>query len=751
MIRGLATVCTGRWSRWLVLLVWLGLAAFFAPLSAKINAIKVDSSTSLLPASSEAGQVAETLKQRFDGGDRPATVMLYRRPGGLTSEDKAKILEDAGEAAEVPLAGMPIPAFQPGPADGQLAATPQFVSADGATAFTLVPLATGKSEEVAESVEELREIGGGTPGLEFHLTGAPAILNDINTAVESADIALVVATVLLVLGLLLAIYRSPILAFIPLFVVIVSYIIASGIIYLAAEQGLKVDSTGTSLLLILMFGAGTDYCLLLVARYRDDLHVIQDQKQALRTAMPLAVPAILASGVTVAAALLTLLASQLGTNQTLGPVTAIGVAVVLLASVTLLPVLLGLFGRKGFWPARKQAEYQPHRYAPRPAVRGLPEPEDEDVDYSHPATRAALGVWTRVGVRVLRRPGPALAAGLLLLAACAFGSLAYKPDVNPVKEFRTSPDSKVGIDLFRANFPKGAVNPSTVLVERENAPVTDADVQGVVTKLQGAPGIAAVMPAPDPRSKDGRIARLALLFEDDPFLPATLEGVDEVRATVAQPGEGLKVSIGDGAARFRDHQDAANRDLLVIAPLVLFVIFIVLVILLRAIVAPIFLLATVVLSFLGTFGISTLIFTLFFGRDTIDPLLPILAFIFLVALGVDYNIFLMDRIRHDAGKHGTRRGTLKGLVATGPVITSAGLILAGTFVVLATLPVWLLFQIGFTVALGVLIDTFLVRTVIVPAITAMLDDRSWWPSTAQKAEPYHPFAGSFAPGNPPQH
>jgi RND superfamily putative drug exporter len=239
--------------------------------------------------------------------------------------------------------------------------------------------------------------------------------------------------------------------------------------------------------------------------------------------------------------------------------------------------------------------------------------------------------------------------------------------------------------------------------------------------------VVAVTPAPEPRSRDGRIARLALVFDDDPFKTPAIQRAGAIRAAVRDAGPGLRVSIGDGAARFRDHKAAAVRDLRVIVPLVLAVIFFMLVVLLRALVAPLFLLATVVLSYMGTLGVSLVIFKVLFGRHGIDPLLPILSFIFLVALGVDYNIFLMSRVREEAAVHGTRRGVLRGLVATGPVITSAGLILAGTFAVLATLPVWLLTELGFTVALGVLIDTFLVRTAIVPAITLLLGDRTWWP------------------------
>jgi RND superfamily putative drug exporter len=709
----LAGVTTGRRSRWLVLAVWVVLLAVFAPLTTKLTAQKVDTSTSLLPPNSESGLVAKELSRNFSDGDQQATVLLYHRDGGLTAADKRKILADAKATAKIPLTGRAVPAFVPGGAG--LEPVPQLVARDGATAFSVVPMSSGKSEKVAEAIDDLRALDDAGPkGLEFHVTGSAALLNDINGAVESADVVLLGVTVAFVLTLLLLIYRSPILALVPLLVVGTSYAIASGLVYVLAKQGMKVDSTATSLLAILMFGAGTDYCLLLVARYKEDLHRFEDAREALRYAIPRSVPAIAASGFTVAAALLTLLASTLDTNRTLGPVTAIGVVVVLCASITLLPALLSLFGRRGFWPSKAQAEYDP--------VGG---------GQSLTLVQIEQARWAGVARRVMGSPGKATVAGLALLAVGAFGFLTFSPDPTPIKEFRTTPDSLTGYKLFHKTFPPGAVSPSTVLIERDNGPATQADIALVSKTLTARRDVTAVLPAPVARSRDGRIARLALVFASDPLRPDAKHAVNGVREAVHDLAPGLTVSIGDGAARFRDQGVAERRDLLVVAPLVLAVILLVLIVLLRALVAPLFLLGTVLLSYLGSMGIVLVIFKVVFGRHGIDPLLPILAFIFLVALGVDYNIFLMSRIREEAVKRGTRNGILRGLVSTGPVITSAGVILAGTFLALTTLPVWLLFELGFSVAFGVALDTFLVRSVVVPAITTLLGDRSWWPSSAR--------------------
>ena len=712
MIPLLARVTTSRRGRWLVIGVWVILLAGFAPLTAKLNSVKVDTTTSLLPPGSESGQVAKLLAENFPDGDEQDVILLYHRPGGLTTADRRRIASDAQAARAIALTGPATPAFVPGPG-GTLRPVPQLVSHDGTTAFTVVPMAAGRSEEVASSVKRLRALGGGaTGGLEYHVTGSAVLLNDINNAVQGADIVLLLATVLLVMALLLFIYRSPILALVPLLVVIVSYVIASGIVYLLARQGMKVDSTATSLLLILMFGAGTDYCLLLVARYKEDLHRFEDEHRALRHAIPRAFPAIAASGLTVAAALLTLLTSQLDTNRTLGPVTAIGVVVVLIASLTLLPAMLSLLGRRGFWPSRSQAEYDP--------LTG---------GQSLTVVQVQQTRWAGVARRVMAHPVRAAGGGMLILAIGALGLFAFPADPTPIKEFRSDTDSKAGYELFRKTFPIGLVAPSTVLIERTGGAATQADIARVTRALASSGEVTSVVPASEPRSRDGRIARLTLVLSTDPLRPDATTAVDRVRAAVSHLGPGLTVLIGDGAARFRDQGVAEHRDLLVVAPLVLIVIFIVLIVLLRALVAPLFLLATVVLSYLGSMGISTLVFRYVFGRTGIDPLLLILSFIFLVALGVDYNIFLMSRIREEAVKRGTRNGVLRGLVSTGPVITSAGVILAGTFLVLTTLPVWLLFELGFAVAFGVLVDTFLVRSVIVPAITTVLGDRAWWPSS----------------------
>jgi RND superfamily putative drug exporter len=567
----------------------------------------------------------------------------------------------------------------------------------------IVELASKEIFRVRPTIEELRAFPPTRPGLERHVTGTPALLSDFNSAIKESDTTLLVATGLLVLLLLLAVYRSPVLALLPLAVVVVAYSVASGVIYLLARAGLPVDSTSTSLLLVLMFGAGTDYCLLLVARYRANLRAGRNVEDAVGRAVPQAAPAMIASAATVIAAMLAMLAGVLGLNRTLGPVNAIGIAIVLLASLTLLPALLAVAGERAFWPGRPDA------------------------------AEKAGGRWQRLGELVRRRPLPWLVAVVLVLCAGASGVSVYKLHSSWLQQFQNETDGTRGYDVLKSRFPPGALAPLKVLLVRTTDPVTPADVAVVQEHLRANAGVATVSGVQS-RSTDGRAVALAVAFADDPFANPAMQRVADLRASLEAPSPGLRVLVAEGTARQADYRLAAVRDFKVIAPIVLLVVLLTLSVLLRALVAPLVLLATVVLSYLATLGISLLVFRYVFGQDVVDPELAPIVFIFLVALGADYNIFLMSRTREEAQQHGTDEGMLRALVATGPVITSAGLILAGTFSVLAVLPIWELLEIGFAVAVGVLIDTFLVRSILVPAIVWKLGEQIWWPSTAKRGD-----------------
>ena len=696
----LASFVTGRRTKWVVIAAWVVGVFAFSPLSAKLADATKDETASFLPDDADSTRVQELLKERFPGGETSLGLIVYRREGGLTDADRQKITRDARRVDDA------IPVTRPAQVPFGAEAPPGLVSENGEAAYTVVtvPLDFDRTADWGEETRDL--VGDGDGGLEVYVTGDLGLWSDFEEVFGEIDTTLLLATVLLVLVLLGAIYRAPLIAIIPILVVGLAYQIATGFIYLYAEAGNTVNSNATGILVVLMFGVGTDYCLLLLSRYREELHRVEDKHEAMARALRRAGPAILASGCTVVAAMLVLLLADTGSTNALGPVSAIGVASVLLAGLTLLPAMLTASGRRGFWPRRAAVEYRPETdLAERP------------------------GLWRRFGDRVLRRPGAALAATTALFGLFTLGLLAYQEDYSIDGFFKKDVESVDGFNVLGESFPEGALGPTSILVQREGGSATDADLAAVRERVQGIDGVASVS-APQ-RSEDGAIGKIDVTFVDDPYSEAALARVDTVRDRVSDLPGGATALVGAGSAVQQDFNDAAARDLRVIVPVTLLVITIILGVLLQAIVAPLVLIATVLASFFGTLGLSIFFFIEVQGSAGVDASLPAFAFIFLVALGVDYTIFLMSRVREEARTHGTREGVLRALTATGPVITSAGVILAGTFAVLMTLPVTFAFNIGFMVAVGILLDTFVVRTIMVPAAVELLGDRVWWPSTAR--------------------
>ena len=719
----LASFVSGRRTKWVVLVLWLVAVAIMSSFGSKLADVTSDETASFLPADAESTQVQELLKERFPGGETTIGLIVYKRDGGLTEADRQRIEEDARNVDDA------IPVTQPAQVPFGPDATPGLVSESGDAAYTVVTVPLD-FDRVADWGEESREvIGGSRDGLDVYVTGDLGLWVDFEEVFGELDAKLLLATVILVLVLLGAIYRAPLIAIIPILVVGFAYQLATGFIYLYAEAGNTVSSNSTGILVVLMFGVGTDYCLLLVSRYREELHRVEDKHKAMARAMRRAGPAVLASGCTVVAAMLVLLLADTGSTNALGPVSAIGVAAALLAGLTLLPALLTIVGRRGFWPRSS-------------AVACRPEEELERRE----------GIWRRIGDRVLQRPGLALIATTALFGVFALGLLSYKEDYSINGFFKKDVESVEGFDVLGESFPQGASAPTSVLVLRDSGEASDGDLATVRERLEGVDGVASV--SEPQRSEDGAIGKVDVTFEDDPLSDAALARVDELRSAVSDLPGGATALIGAGSAVQQDFNEAAERDMRVIVPVTLLVITIILGILLQAIVAPLVLIATVMASFFGTLGLSIWFFIEVQGTNGVDASLPTFAFIFLVALGVDYTIFLMSRVREEARVHGTREGVLRALAATGPVITSAGLILAGTFSVLMTLPITFTFNIGFMVAVGILLDTFIVRTIMVPAAVELLGDRVWWPSTArggghalrEHAEPDEPTLP--APGAP---
>ncbi|HEX8648135.1 MAG TPA: MMPL family transporter [Thermoleophilaceae bacterium] len=699
-MRGLANFVTGRRTKFVVPLLWLIAFMASAPLAGKVSDETDDQLESFLPERAQSKEVAALLRDRFKSGQTAGGLVVYRREGGLTAADREKIAADARRAradGELELVAPPLVAFQRG-------APPGLVSPGGDVALGTYTFASD-FKILGDQGKRLRELtGDGGGGLEVYVTGQAGFSADFEEVFGQLDVVLLLVTALLVLVLLLVIYRAPLIAFTPLIVVLFAYVVAQALIYLYMQTGAVVNSNTIFIVVVLMFGVGTDYCLLLVSRYREELRQTEDKHEAMARALRRTGPVILASAMTVALTMLVLLVADTGSVKALGPVAAIGVLVVLLASLTLLPALLTVFGRFGFWPRGRIVEFDPRS-----------------------TDRERTGIWRRVGDRVLTRPAAALAVTALFFGAGSLGLLAYAEDYSTGNSFKKQADSVDGFRVLASAFPAGANDPSTILVERRDGPVRPEDVGAVIRRVQADRAVAGALPVPE-RSEDGRIGQVSVIFKEDPYTPAAFDAVPRIREEVADAAPGVRAIMGNGAALQYDFDESTERDLKWIVPLGLLVITIVLGILLRAVLAPLVLLASVLASFFGTLGLSLLFFKHVVGDPGVDASLPVFAFIFLVGLGIDYTIFLMGRVREEARLHGTREGTLRALAATGPVITSAGLILAGTFSVLLWLPVTFVFNIGFMVAVGILLDTFVVRTVMVPAAVELLGDRIWWPS-----------------------
>jgi len=703
LLDGLARVVTGRRTAWAVIAGWVLLLALAVPLAAGLGTVQRTDPVLYLPAGAQSTELLRELSA-LPGGDNSTAVVVYAHPGGLTPADQARIAETrAAVPAAVTSAGPP---------------SPIQLSADGAAALFTVALPS-KDTVLDVAVPQLRrltttgstsptasaaaDVAGGrdgskSGGLSVAVTGPAGYTADANTAAAGIDGRLLATAAAVVVVLLLIIYRSPVLWLLPMLAVSAGLLIAQAVITALARAGaLTVTDLAAGILNVLVFGAATDYALLLIARYREQLHTTTDHRQALAAAVRGATPAILASGGTVIAGLLCLLAATTPSIRGLGPVAALGVAGGLIAGLTLLPALLAVTGRRAFWPR-----------TPRPAA-------DRNQSPTAPAPAATAGGWVRLGTLIARRPRLVWMLTALVLAGGALGLLDTRLGLSQAGTFRSAVPAVTGQRLLDAHFPPGASAPAQIL--------TDTTTTGAAQQTAATtPGVLAVTPTTHVGSRTLLQATLAA----PPDSPAAQHTITDLRTQLAAIPGARSLVGGTSAAQLDTARGAAHDR--VVMPLVLGVVLLVLIVLLRALVASPILLATVVLSYAAALGVSVQLFHAL-GLAGTDPAVPLYAFLFLVSLGVDYNIFLMTRVRDETLQHGTHTGTLRGLALTGGVITSAGLVLAATFTTLAVLPLVVLTETGLAVALGVLLDTFLVRSLLVPALTLDLDRHTWWPST----------------------
>ena len=688
-----------RWFALGLFVLWLLVAGFAGPYSGKLADVQTNDNAAFLPKTAESTEVND-LQRRFIDQETTPGIIVWERESGITAADRALATQQLAEVRAVPKV---------------VSVTPLIPSQDGRALQAVVQLAGTDGMELTDAANAVRDEVQGSDGLSAYLTGPAGLLADLIAAFEGIDSTLLLVTGAVVIVILLLVYRSPVLWIFPLLSVGFGYALAGGLVYLLANNDvLTLNGQSQGILTVLVFGAGTDYALLIIARFREELRRHEDKYDAMRAALRGAGPAILASGVTVILGLLCLLFSDLSSNKSLGPVAALGIAATMAAMLTLLPALLALAGRRAFWP-----------FVPR---------------YGSEATEAQ-GFWGRVARFVGRHARAVAVVVVLVLVGLSLGIGQLRVSgISQSESFTTTQESVTGQQALERHFPAGVGSPA-VIIAREAA------ADQVLSVVKQTPGVsdAAFLSAGgggggEPSGSgaprvEGGLVQIDATLASAPDSRAADDTVRQLRSAVhAIPGADAKV--GGFSAINLDVSDASKRDRVVIIPIVLAVILVVLAVLLRALVAPLLLIVTVVLSFAATLGVCALVFNHVFHFAGADTAFPLFAFVFLVALGIDYNIFLMTRVREETLHIGTRPGVLRGLAVTGGVITSAGVVLAATFSVLGVLPLVFLAEIGFAVAFGVLLDTIVVRSLLVPALVYEVGRPVWWPSRlARRDEP----------------
>ena len=691
---------TGRLSAWLMLLVMLlitvGVFAF-SPSSGSSEAPQT------LPDDSEAALVTQIQAEFPGSGSVPAVLVVTREDGGELGPQGIAAAVGAGERmAEV------VGAEAQGPIPAE----------DGEAVLMLAPVDSESlsNEDGRDLVKDMRAAvaDGLDDGLSAELTGGPAFAADTAAAFEGADFRLLAITAAVVAVLLIITYRSPVLWLVPLIIIGIADRVAALLVsWVGDVVDVTIDGSTSGIVSVLVFGAGTNYALLLVSRYREELRRTEDRRAALRDAYRGALPAILASNITVILALLTLLLASLPNYRSLGVAAAVGLIVAVIYALVALPAALAVCGRGLFWPfiPRPGAQSGKHEKADRSA-----DLTPEDFDETVPS-----GAWGRIAARVVERPVTVLISCVLLLAVLSLGLIGTRVGLSQTEQFRTPSESAQGLETAAEHFPAGVTDPVTVLTRTgtEDA-VLDVveDVGGVISAEQAG------------QSETGW-SRVTVIIDAAPATDESEEIVLELR-DVVDTVPGSEALVGGSVAQAVDTSQGNVRDLTLIAPLIIAVIFLVLIVVLRSLVAPLLIMTATVLSSLAALGVGTFVTTQILGFPGLDVSVPLYSFLFLVALGVDYSIFLTIRAREEAATHATREAMVRAVALTGGVITSAGIVLASVFVVLGVLPLIVLTQVGVIVALGVLLDTFVVRTLVIPALFTLVGDKVWWPGDPRR-------------------
>jgi RND superfamily putative drug exporter len=698
----------------LVVIAWFIIAGIFGPLFGKLTSVQENNNSSFLPKGAEATLAADEIK-KFSAQDTFAFPTLVLFEGSSTPATFAAINDHVTKVGSLTLSGTSAK-ISDYLAPGQ--AISVFPSQDGKALLANIPLDGNSLAEVLPNdkpvlpalIEALRaDIApiAKANGFEPYVTGPGGLLGDLFSAFGTLDSTLLLTTLGVVAIILIVVYRSPILWIIPLLSSLFALSTAGGIVYLLAKNNIiDVDGQSQGILSVLVIGAATDYALLLIARYREELHFTDNRFVAMRAAYKGVWEPILASGSTVAISLLVLLFSQLTNTAGLGPIGAIGIVCSMITILTLLPALLLIFGRWIFWPR-------------------VPKNDGDD--------HVMTGLWSKIANSIGRNPRKAwIITGVILLGFAGASSTLKADGIGTVDTFTGNPESVVGQKLLVTHFPGGEGDPTQIVIDVNK-------LAAVTSAVKSAPGVTDVVPMLDGMQLPGQPTPEMKVVDGRAILNVTLDKApDSVEAgndipkirEVAHAADPTSL-VGGTSAVYYDVRSANNRDNRTIIPIILLVITLILGLLLRSVLSAVVLLGTVVLSYFATLGVCALVFNHIFGFAGGDNSFPLFAFIFLVALGIDYNIFLMTRVREESGKIGTRAGVIKGVTVTGAVITSAGIVLAATFAVLGLLPLVPLAELGFAVGFGVLLDTIIVRSILVPALVHEIGPKIWWPSKLQ--------------------
>ncbi|MFI1128134.1 MMPL family transporter [Streptomyces althioticus] len=684
-MRAVGTGTGGRRAvSWAVAGLWVVALVLLLPLAGKFADVQQNRAVDYLPDGADSTQVAR-VQDELPGGESTDLVVVYHRDGGLTAADrKTAAAQIAGVERKFELSDVPR----------------GVASADGSTLmYPVSSTEPGQDEEAQLAfVDGVRETVGGTGGLSAEVGGPGAVGADMDEVFETIDGTLLTATLGVVTVLLVLIYRSPFLWLVPLAVAGAATVLAMAAAYGTHELfGITITGQSGGIMTVLVLGAGTDYALLLVSRYREELRRHERPYDAMRAALRGCGPAVLASSGTVAAGLLCLLAADLNSSSGMGPVGMVGVLAALVAMTTLLPAVLVLLGRRVFWPLI-------------PAYGSTP--------------KARRSLFAAMGTSATRRPAAVLTGGAVLLGALALGTLNLGGDLRQEDAFTERPDSVSAMRTLAEEYPGRGAQPITVI-----APAGDADE--VVERVRGTEGVAEAAPG----RADGTWAEITVFATAPPESAGETRTIEALRDTL----DGTGAHVGGPSAEHLDLARSEARDRAVIVPLVLAAVFLILVVLLRSLVAPLLLLGAVVAVWGAALGIGGLVFGPLLGFAGTDPGIGLLSFVFLVALGVDYGIFLMHRMREESLNGAEpQAAALTALRTTGGVIASAGVVLAATFAVLTTLPLVAMVELGLVIAVGVLLDTFLVRTYLVTTASVLLGRRMWWPGALSRTpEPEH--------------